>query len=88
VAFPVFPPISIRLTRCQYDLIAPGFRRIASLHAYCVANGVKPIFYLLAFSPRPNTTKGRYDQALIAALLSPLPVGAAASGSPLFRSSF
>ena len=69
MAFPVFPPISIRLTRCQYDLIGPGFRRIASLHAYCVANGVKPIFYLLAFSPRPNTTKGRYDQALMAALL-------------------
>jgi hypothetical protein len=59
--------------------------------------GSSPIFYLLAFSPRPNTTKGRYDQALMAALLDlgerlallfSTPGGSRRLRSPLFRSSF
>jgi hypothetical protein len=68
--FPVFPSVSTRLSRPQYELIAPAFKRIAALHALCMANRVKPIFYLYEFSPRPTTLKGRYDQAIMPAFLN------------------
>lgn len=64
-----FPSVHVRVYPSDYQLLAPGFRRIAALHARCIANGIRPIFYLDNMAPRPRQNSGRYDQAVMAAFL-------------------